>query len=766
MSRNTHGIHILLLGVLLLVGSFHRSEASDFDRNTLKGTAEDLWSSRIQLSDYAKGTTLIQPFSPSNCGFCLVDGIFVRQNYFEPNERLGGNNFLQCLFNPQLDIYAYLKHYREATKLVLTFPPALHGYHDDGFPFLAAFHDGKLVYSGPLFPYEETFRSLRSKLWPGRVVAPTPTSPLRMAATWTGDNSDNLGLEVYPDGDEAGLDQARKTLEAIEARVKEINLKTGWKWRLPYTAKNESQLSDADYRMNLRFRGITDQFSLKFLEGKAAPIQITSERVRIGGREFPKSEVGVAACVPNPLNKERYVVLNLRGSKLKSQLFENWVDYTIYKDGSDGKPEVLLHGFFAKDGANWRFSPALAFGTAMSKAVCEANFCPAPLGPSRTTHKIEARVSPWHRASYGRARALGVTDCRFPAIAVDENGTCWAAWEEKGDILLASVNGADPQKTLAIECDSSDNYNPVIAHDGSKLWVLYLNDQDGFYRLYGRSFDGDRLSDEVLASEIGPFDVVTPAVVSDGKGRLTIAWTEWLANCRYSKFRTVSGSSFGPVQTAATVESREVPGYVNAWYPSLTVDEKGVCWGAWNQHYPASLGVCSGNLVEPATSVTRITGGVEANECGGYPSIVVDRQGKRWVFWESFGWDVVRNKPQAILCSYWDEKGKQWVLPDTLSVEAQTTLNQTPRAAVDENGVIWVVWSGRKNDIDKPWGIYLSYYSEGKWSLPEIISEEGENARAPAICADKAGQLWISWHSGKGSKMQVKALEYLPKTVL
>ncbi len=50
--------------------------------------AEDLWGNKINLSKYDKGVVLIHPFSPADCGYCLIDGEFVKENYFKNNELL------------------------------------------------------------------------------------------------------------------------------------------------------------------------------------------------------------------------------------------------------------------------------------------------------------------------------------------------------------------------------------------------------------------------------------------------------------------------------------------------------------------------------------------------------------------------------------------------------------------------------------------------------------------------------------------------------
>jgi len=121
--------------------------------------------------------------------------------------------------------------------------------------------------------------------------------------------------------------------------------------------------------------------------------------------------VGLAACFPNPFNRERYVVLELRGNNLKSHTFENWVDYTIYKDGTNGKPEILLHGFFDKKNNTWKFSPSLACGTATSKALCKKGVCPIPSEASSRlkTKEHDIYISSWDTTSNGKIRTLGTS---------------------------------------------------------------------------------------------------------------------------------------------------------------------------------------------------------------------------------------------------------------------------------------------------------------------------------------------------------------------
>lgn len=118
-------------------------------------------------------------------------------------------------------------------------------------------------------------------------------------------------------------------------------------------------------------------------------------------------------------------------------------------------------------------------------------------------------------------------------------------------------------------------------------------------------------------------------------------------------------------------------------------------------------------------------------------------------------------KPQKVLASCYDQAKACWTLPHRLSHQEQTVLNQTPRAVVDSDGVLWVAWSGRPSadDVDQPWGIYLSRFTGDDWSAPVLVSAEGESSRAPDIVVGDDKRVWITWHAGTGDAMKIKVLE-------
>jgi hypothetical protein len=361
---------------------------------------------------------------------------------------------------------------------------------------------------------------------------------------------------------------------------------------------------------------------------------------------------------------------------------------------------------------------------------------------------VEAASTP-----HGRLFTVGGNASRFPRVAVDNDGVCWITWEEDGDIILSTVNTAGEQEFHLIENDSSDSFDPLIAVAGRDIWVFYLNDIGNYYRLYCRYLSGGRLSTEIPLSERAVCDAITPAVVSDGIGKLAIAWSEWRANFKYPKYRIINNRVLGDVQAMQHKAAESSPGYVCAWYPSLAMDDTGSIRGAWNQHYPATFAAYSGNLDAEPTEIGE-------GDIGGYPAVAFDNGNTFWVFWETFLWErTYGNIPQSIQAAYYDNGQGRFSVPMTLSDEMQTVYNQTPCVAVSPGGAVWVAWSGRA-DKDTLWGIYLVKRDGDYWSEPVMVSPVGEHSRAPSMTISNDGTLWLTWHAGTGDDMKIKVLRY------
>ena len=256
---------------------------------------------------------------------------------------------------------------------MLTFPPLLHRYHRDGFPYLIAFRDGQQILGKPLCPYDLVFESLRREFWPGQEIPLVLTSPSHIG---TPNCLEAATVWVVPDGDEDGHRRLGQTAERINKSLRPERFIDRTVHRLE--VRHESELTEADLCKHLAFEGASGGFMFRTLDGQPAPLRITSENIEIGPHSFAKKDVGLSAWFPNPRNPERYVSLLIKGANVARSYRENWVDFVVYRDGADGNaPTVLLRGLFDdSDAKAWRYSEKLAQGGGEPK--CKAGACPAP----------------------------------------------------------------------------------------------------------------------------------------------------------------------------------------------------------------------------------------------------------------------------------------------------------------------------------------------------------------------------------------------------
>jgi hypothetical protein len=725
---------LLSLSPVLIILSFF------LQVGTAQTTADDLWGNKIDIQKAISGKfpTVIVPFSTSNCGYCLIDGFYVEKNYIGNNDKYGGNSYHMSLFNPQLDIYAFQKHFKW-TGTILTAPTALHKYHEDGFPTLLAFKDG-IQLLRDFYNYAK-FDTLKTLLWDTNTRL-IPTGEIHIANAFMYENQDYASVIVFPPG----------------AKIPEDEVKIADKWK--FSCKHLDELTPQDLQKHLRLEGAFDFKTLRdFFPENSIPVGFKENRIIMGAYSFNFDSTGIYACFPSPFNKEKYIVIEQNNSNSRVFWQINYLDYILFTGNKKETAQRLLYGHFDKTtDYHWKFDDSDAFSDSEKSRHC-TTVCQIP-----EKKKLKANKDlPIHHSYMGKTDRdewiIGDDNCRFPEITNDPGGRVWVSWEENGNIGLAMISEDKSLSAWFVENNESDSYNPKIAICNNEVWVFYLNDRDGYYRLYARSFDGIRFSDEMLLTEKGPFDVITPGLASDGKGELTIAWSSWKANFRYLYYRKIRSGILGNIERIIEVPSIYTKGYTNAWYPSLCYDLNHDVRGAWNQHYPANFGVFSGKLGDSAVSVTQTAKEMDDRENGGYPAIFSSTDGRLSVAWESFAWDVYYDSiPQKIKISEFSKDDNKWSVGKVISMDDQAMLNQTPSGTCDLQGNRIVVWSGRPRDESRPWGLYLASEKNGKWGKPALLSEEGENDRHPKILTDAKGMVWISCHTGTGSNMKVKVI--------
>lgn len=697
------------------------------------GQAEDLWGNPVNINDTVKAkTTVIVPFSTSNCGYCLIDGYFSGANYLANNQKRGGSSFEQCLFNPQLDIYVFGKEF-QTDYPVLTFPPALHKIHDDGFPTVLAFKNGVQVLQ---FHYNYTeFQELNDLLWDQQCLM-TPRGNLHMADRFLYENEHQNAIYVFPDGAD------------IEGK------KSTW-INNSITFKHMSELDESDRHKNLCFVGNHDAATLsRFFNGENKGISFSHDSIVLGEYSFAFDSAGVFAWCTNPFNPGSYVVLNIRhGNKLPEPV--NYLDFIVFTGKDSASFKKIMYGQYDFSRGRPEIVPQKTFSDVSMQQFCRRS-CHIPLQAVPEMHPVKEVSISQKESLLGSVVTMGNDNCRFPRMSTDEEGNVWIVYEENGDIVLNNV--VNKGKPFCIEPDHSDSYNPVLVNDEGRIWVFYLNNRDSYYRVYARYIENEVVSDAIRLSDEEPVNASHLSVARKA-GEISVAWSEWKANQRYLKLCRITDGVVGNPEAIALAPSQYTEDYHNGWSPSLAYLSNGELWAAWNQHYPGNFCTIAGKTGEQPQVVTATARKMDDWENGGYPCLATAGN-RKMIAYESSGWDVVLyHKPQCIKVREYNDDLRKWSLPVVLPMPEKMILNQTPSLAFDKEGDAWLAWSGRSEDENSCWGIYLAVRHAGKWSKAVLISAPGVNARYPQVAINgKDDSVWVSWHAGRGKEMKVEVI--------
>jgi pimeloyl-ACP methyl ester carboxylesterase len=138
---------------------------------------------------------------------------------------------------------------------------------------------------------------------------------------------------------------------------KEIASKLKKYWKDSYFVdckyKEDSQVTIKDIEENnLILIGTAETNSLIERIRNSLPIEIFSNRIRVGTQEYVGTGLGLELIYPNPLNKKRYVVIitgndpeHLQVNE-KNLAIEGWYDYQVWKV-KDGQPSRVVDvGYF------------------------------------------------------------------------------------------------------------------------------------------------------------------------------------------------------------------------------------------------------------------------------------------------------------------------------------------------------------------------------------------------------------------------------------
>ena len=227
-----------------------------------------------------------------------------------------------------------------------------------------------------------------------------------------------------------------------------------------------------------------------------------------------------------------------------------------------------------------------------------------------------------------------------PALAIDENGIVYIAWEDNREVnyhvyVNRSTDGGETFFPIDVRVDvfSRPSVNPSLEVDGRG--IVYISwtyvSEDGNRIHINKSTDGwYNFDSSPVQVDDGSKDSYSSQLAMDTNNNLYMLWfAGWIPDWTnvYLDKSTDGGASFGPNVRANDVDS-------TAYWPSLAVDGKGTIFSAWHDTRNEYVDIYFS--MSPDGGLTFIEDmRVDHQEwSSGYPSIAADDSGNVYFAWD------------------------------------------------------------------------------------------------------------------------------------
>ncbi|MBI1356863.1 MAG: hypothetical protein GC160_21195 [Acidobacteria bacterium] len=370
-----------------------------------------------------------------------------------------------------------------------------------------------------------------------------------------------------------------------------------------------------------------------------------------------------------------------------------------------------------------------------------------------------------------------LTDNDFPSLTVARDGSIWAAWQgfdgESADRVYAERIGpgagvGPATAPHAVSPADGDVYRTAVAEDAEgKIWVVWSEQRNENWDLYGRSFDGESWSREQRLTQASQPDA-QHKLIADSKGRLTLIWQGYRNN------RAAIHAMRYEAEGGWSEETVVSDSGANCWEPSIAVDSNDNLFAAYDCYGPNGYDVFlaeyrpDGGWRKPMT--VAATGRFEA-----YATVAVDAGDRPWIAWHESGvnWGKDYGHPYDIRANgtglYVSREIRMAVLDGgRLQAPAQRLADslpdpgpgnnfyEYPQLAADASGRVWCFFRHRRpaqhNVYARTplhhalWEIYASYYEGGQWSPMTLIPySTGRTDMRIEVARDPRGGLAAVW---------------------
>jgi len=340
----------------------------------------------------------------------------------------------------------------------------------------------------------------------------------------------------------------------------------------------------------------------------------------------------------------------------------------------------------------------------------------------------------------------------YPSLAITPDGKRWIAWlsyQDAGDRVM--VSGGGKLQELA---PKGDHQSPAIASDGKgKIWVVWSQNDNPIFHLYARSFDGSRWSAPQKLTDQGGNNI-WPRLVSDNQGQMAVVWQAFRGNQSIILARQFANGAW-------SAERQVNEGAGNCWAPAAAFD-KGKLWIAWDSYATGAYQVYARQGTNPVQRVTRgenFSVRPSIAVAGGVPVIAWEESDALWGKDYTFLFDprsTVIYKNRRIRTAFLDS-GEWKELPaavDESMPKAVRRFLQQPMLAADDSGHVYMSFRCRTSTATSRidywanngrWNTFVTHLDGSAWTpAVEMPSSVGRNGMFQAI-ALRSGSAYLAW---------------------
>ena len=362
----------------------------------------------------------------------------------------------------------------------------------------------------------------------------------------------------------------------------------------------------------------------------------------------------------------------------------------------------------------------------------------------------------------------------FPDLIADGAGglwTTWIAYAAGGNAVMARRGKPGSWlEPLALSGSGGDIYQTRMGRDGdanSKIagdtgvWVIWSNQVEGNFDLYGRRFDGNQWSRvERLSTAPGPD--IHHVTATDSKGRLWLVWQGFRGGRSHILARRFDGVRWSR-------EERVSPSESNDWNPAVAADSKDSVYIAWDTYdkgnYDIAMRRYDGEAWSDAAPVA------DSLRYEAYVSLACDAEDRLWAAWNEsdmqWGKDaglLVRRPAAQLYQSRWMRAavhdGGEWRQPAaaieaSLPAELQN-FNDLPTVVIDPQGRPAVVFRHRllrQREVPftaaahrASWETYVTALEGSSWTRPlPVPATGGRSDHLARVARGGGGRLFAVW---------------------